>query len=325
MDGQLVYRGGELARIASTSLSPQTIKLYRQLKSDYDIVHAHLPNPLANLAIRGAHKGIKIVSHWHSDIIKQRHLMKLYAPLQSWLLRRSDAVIATSQDYLEGSPWLRPHRGKVHVVPIGVDTEHLNVDEAAVAEIRRRYGGGKIIFSLGRLTYYKGFEFLIRAAHQVENARILIGGDGEERQALQQLIRDCGVQDRVDLIGRIPADQIGSYFRACDVFCLPSHLKSEAFGVVQLEAMASGRPVVSTAIEGSGVGWVNQDGVSGLVVPPASPDALARALNRLIEDGDLRQRLGEGARARYESRFRKKHMVRGVIDVYRSLMDDNQD
>jgi len=315
-NGDKIIRGGKWATVASTPVSPQMIRQYRHIADRYDVIHLHLPNPMANLLALTTRTRAKLVLHWHSDIIRQRLFLKLYAPFQRWLMERSDEIIATSQSYVDGSPWLYPYHYKTHVVPIGIDTTHLTADPAHVSAIKSRFPDRPIVFSLGRLTYYKGFEFLIRAAREIGNAWILIGGKGDLHSELETLIRTCGVDDRVVMLGDVPTDELGAYFAACDAFCLPSHVKSEAFGVVQLEAMASGKPVVSTAISGSGVSWVNKDGESGLVVEPADPEALAEAINRLLGDSKLAQRLGRGAQERYSAMFQKRQMIEGILRAY---------
>ena len=311
-----IIRCAEWGRVASTSLAPQLVLDYRRIADMYDIIHLHQPNPLATIAALSKQTAARLVVHWHSDIVRQRAALKLYAPFQRRLLERTDAIIATSPPYAAGSPWINRYSSKTHVVPIGIETGHLKTEPTQVDAIKDRFPGRPIVFALGRLTYYKGFEYLIRAARDIPGAWFLIGGEGEERRRLETLVSECEVGDRVILLGDIAHGEIGAYFAACDVFCLPSHIKSEAFGVVQLEAMACAKPLVSTAIPGSGVSWVNRDGESGLVVAPADPDALAGAVNRLLADPALAARLGAGGRARYRAMFTKRDMIEGVARVY---------
>jgi rhamnosyl/mannosyltransferase len=167
---------------------------------------------------------------------------------------------------------------------------------------------------------YKGFEHLVRACASLRsNGLVLIGGDGPLRGGLEALIRQLGVQDKVKLLGRISDREVELYMHACDVFCLPSVQKSEAFGIVQLEAMRAGRPVVSSRIRGSGIDWVNQDGVTGLTVEPVDPEALAQSLDRLLGDPQLAVAFGANGRRRYEAQFTARQMAERVRGLYQSL------
>jgi len=318
--GSTVMRCSRWGRFASTPLTPRMLYQYPRIADAYDVVHIHLPNPMANLAALTKRAKAKLVLHWHSDIVRQKGLLRLYAPILRKLLERADAIIATSQNYLEGSAWLAPYRHKTHIVPIGIETAYLTAEEGQVDRIRSRFPRRPIVLALGRLTYYKGFEYLIRAARDID-AWILIGGKGELSDQLQRSIEAYGVGDRVVLLGAVPSTELGAYYAACDIFCLPSDRKSEAFGVVQLEAMACAKPVVSTRIPGSGVSAVNEHMVSGLTVEPADPKQLAAAVNHLLADSDLAARLGEGGKRRRQERFSKKKMIDDTLGVYAQALD----
>lgn len=318
-EGEIV-RSSVFANVASTPLSLTNLRDFSRMAENYDVIHVHLPNPVANLAVFLSRPTARVVLHWHTDIVRQKNILKLYDPLQQWLLRRADAVIATSPPYAESSPWLREHANKVEVIPLGVDVGALAASAAAVAQVKARYGGRRIIFSLGRLVYYKGFEYLVRAAERLpDDVVVVIGGVGELQEDLSELIRASGLGQKVILAGTIPFHELGAHFAACDIFCLPSVERSEAYGVVQVEAMSFAKPVVSTEIPGSGVSWVNQHEVSGLVVPPADAESLSKGLNSLLESSELRACLGAGARQRYERYFRVEHMTASVDALYRRI------
>jgi len=296
------------------------LPLLRQIADRYDLMHVHLPNPMANLAVLlSGFKG-RVVLHWHSDIVKQRRAIKFYEPLQSWLLRRADSIITTSSVYADSSRYLADWRHKVVPIPIGIDPLALAVDSEMLERLRSRYRGRRIVFALGRLTYYKGFRYLVDAAiHLPDGVTVLIGGSGELAGVLQEQASQKGLAGRVEMLGDIPARDLGAYYALCDVFCLPSIARSEAFGVVMLEAMAFGKPVVATEIPGSGVPWVNQHDVSGLNVPVEDSVALAAAIRTLIENEHLRSTLGTGARSRFERHFRAPQMIESTIDAYEAL------
>lgn len=306
--------------ISAASLSWPDFRVWQRVAGSYDIVHVHLPWPQSNLNLFFKRFDGAVVVHWHSDVVRQRLLYAGYRWLERWLLQRADRICVTSPKLLEESAALEGFRHKAVSIPIGIPEAANEIDEDEIRRVRSRYGGRSIVFALGRLVPYKGFEYLVRAAHSLtSDAVVLIAGDGPLRAQLASLIGDLGVQDRVMLLGQIAGREVELLMRACDVFCLPSVQNSEAFGIVQLEAMRAGRPVVSTRIRGSGVDWVNLDGVSGITVDPRQPDALARALNQLVRNPELARRLGRSARGRYEELFTSRRMATQVRAMYLSL------
>lgn len=305
-----------LAKVKATMLSPAMILRLRRIASDYDIIHIHHPDPMAALALRlSGFKG-KVVLHWHSDILRQRQLLRLFRPIQSWLLRRADAIVATSQPYLENSPWLTPYRDKCHCIPIGINAMP-GPKAADIEGLRRRFGNRRIIFSMGRLVPYKGFEHLIDATRSLpDDFVVVIGGTGPLRDALQRRISDAGLSNRVILTGYIPDADLPAFYHAAELFVLSSIERTEAFGVVQIEAMACGCPVVATEIPVSGVPWVNAHGVSGLNVAPRNPQALADAI---LEVSRQRNRFSQGASSRFKSLFTLPAMIESIRNLYTHL------
>lgn len=291
-----------LAKIAATMISPAMIFALKKVQDQYDIIHVHHPDPMACLALLlSGYKG-KVVLHWHSDIQKQRILLRLYSPLQKWLIRRADKIVGTSPVYLSESPFLRKVQHKTVCLPIGVDP--MCPDAAGVRKIKDRYKGKKIIFSLGRLVTYKGYEFLIAATKYLkDNYMILIGGTGVLREKLQEEINSMHLRGKVKLLGHVSDEELPSYYGACDVFCLSSVQKTEAFGIVQIEAMSCGKPVVATKIPHSGVSWVNAHEESGINVVPGDAYALAKAIEAIAENGAAYDRYSEGALNRYQKLF----------------------
>lgn len=316
--GYSVVRTSSLGRVLSTSISPAMAMTMLARRRQYDLIHVELPDPMACFAVWASRPEGKLVLRWHSDVVAQVRAMKLYAPLQHWMLSRADAITATSEPYARASRWLTPFRDKVHVIPLGIRDVPTGSD--AAVEIRRRYAGKRIVFSLGRMTYYKGFDTLIRAAaHLPLNHVVLIGGAGELLQQHQETVRQLGLEDRITLLGRLTDAEVVAHLHACDVFCLPSNARSEAFGVVLLEAMAAGKPVVTTDIEGSGVPWVCQHGVTGLVVPVNDPPALATAIAKITADDTVGAFYASRARHRYLSLFTAERMVQSTADLFTTL------
>lgn len=321
-----VHRSASWGAAFSTSLAPRLVFDLAKSIDNYDIVHIHLPNPLANLALWLIRPKCKVVLHWHSDIIKQKYLLKIYAPLQHWLLKRADAIIATSPPYIDTSPCLSAHREKVTVIPIGTNSENTLTNTHLLQSLRATYAGKRVVFSLGRLTYYKGFLSLIRAATSMpDDIVILIGGQGELLADLQYEINALDLSGRVRLLGEIPPIELGAYYDLADVFCLPSIARSEAFGVVLLEAMAHAKPIVATQIPGSGVPWVTVDGITGINVEPNNPDALAHALMKILSDKKLADDLAQQSQLRYQQMFTARKMVQKTMELYSSLLTCLQD
>ncbi len=318
--GYDVWRAGAVGTWLSTSMSPAMPRLLRRLAADCDIVHVHMPDPMAAAALWIARPRGRVVVHWHSDVVRQRTAMKLYRPLQDWLLARADAVVATSEPYARNSETLARFAAKVRVIPIGISDNRSRACSERAAAIRRALRGRRIVFSLGRMTYYKGFDVLIEAAASLpDDTAVLIGGEGELLETYRHMVARRGLAGKVQLLGHIAADELPSHFEACDVFCMPSTLRAEAYGVAIVEAMVMGKPVVATDIEGSGVPWVNVDGQTGFNVPVRQPVPLAQALTRLLDEEPLRRRLGLQARDRYQREFAAPLMTARTMALYQTL------
>lgn len=313
VDGIPVTRVGTRLRLASASFGPGMAKAIRA--ADADVVHFHHPNPPAVLSVLAARPRGALVVTYHSDIVRQRVLGPLVSPLIHRFLRRADAIIASSPDYAASSPVLRRHAERVRVIPFGIDAAELQtVDRGEVERLRARYGP-RIVLAAGRLVYYKGFEYLVRAMRRVD-AHLLIAGDGPLLGGLRRAAAEAGVEGKVTLLGRAP--DLRPLYHAADVFALPSVARSEAFGIVQMEAMACGIPVVNTALD-TGVPFVSPHGVTGLTVPPADAQALAEALSTLLADDALRARMGRAGRERVAGELSAARMARRTLALYREV------
>lgn len=317
--GSCLYICRTWLKVYGTMISPSEVSLLRKICNQYDIIHIHHPDPMAALSLYlSGYKG-KVVLHWHSDIIKQKHLLKIFLPLQRWLLKRADKIIGTTPTYVANSPYLAsvPEEKKC-IVPIGINVLPAAVE--AAEKIRQYYKGRKIILSIGRLVPYKGHKYLIDAAlHLDDSYVILIVGKGPLKEILRTQIREQSLEQRVELLGYIPDSEIAAYFRACTLFCLPSIQKTEAFGIVQIEAMSCAKPVIATNIQGSGTTWVNAHGVSGLNVEPCNAFQLAQAIRTLTENETTYQEYSRQARMRYEELFTKEKMIKNLLEIYNKL------
>jgi len=312
---------GSLAMVARTMISPSMVFRLRKVCDSYDIIHVHHPDPMAGLALwLSGFKG-KVVLHWHSDILKQKTLLKLYRPLQDWLIRRAARIVGTTPVYVRESPFLSGCQEKTVAFPIGID--HHAPDPVRSERIRNEYPGKKIVLFIGRLVEYKGLRYLIDAASGLPSDYVvLIGGAGPLRDSLQSRIDSLGLGDKVKLIGRVPEETLSSYFEACSVFCISSIRKTEAFGMVQVKAMSAGRPVVATKIPQSGVSWVNADGVSGINVPVCDSKALAEAVMAITRDEETYSRFCRGARERYLETFTMPHMIDNCKKLYDGVLKE---
>ncbi|MDB4906952.1 MAG: hypothetical protein JWO05_1736 [Gemmatimonadetes bacterium] len=314
VDGVHLTRAGTWLTVASAPLCPRMILALRSGRPD--LVHLHHPNPSAFLSyLASGHRGPLVVTY-HSDIVAQRTLNLIYEPVVRRVLDRADAIIVSSREYFESSPLLRHYADRTVVIPFGVETGFLaDPDPADVQRIRDQHGP-RIVLTVGRLVYYKGIEFLLDAMPSVD-AKLLVVGQGPLRAQLAAQVARLGVSDRVSFIGRVP--QVAPYYHAADVFVLASHLRSEAFGLVQLEAMACGLPVVNARIA-SGVPFVSLDGVTGITVPPADSHALAAALNTLLDDAPLRRAMGDAGRRRVADEFSLELMGARTVALYSNVM-----
>lgn len=319
-----VIRAASFGRLFSTSVSFALIKCLFKIHKNYQVIHVHLPDPLTAFALFLVKPSCKIVIHWHSDIIKQKLLLKLFLPVQHWLLKRADVIIGTSPKYIQESFQLKEYLHKCVPVPIGsaIDTR---VNEKDILQLKAKYNNRKIIFALGRLVYYKGFEFLIKAAANLpDDYVVLIGGTGPLHNYLNKLIDKYQLSDKVKLIGKIPQHKLALYYQSCLLFCFPSTHASEAFGVSQIEAMMFGKPVISTEIPRSGVSWVNQHMHSGIVIEKENAAAISKAILLLANDYKLYHQLCIDAKNRYQTHFKPDKMIKSVASIYKQILPQHQ-
>ncbi|GHT90462.1 glycosyl transferase family 1 [Betaproteobacteria bacterium] len=306
----------------SLALSPGLIRAAWQQHrmTPFDIVHLHLPDPMSHLASFAIPASVPRIITWHADIVRQKHLLKLYQPWQNRLLQQAAAIIVATPEHLR-SPVLSQAgiREKVHVIPFGIDLSAFARPHPQTEALQEKYPGQRI-FALGRHVSYKGFDILLTAlsllpTHLSDHVHLLLGGTGPLTPKLQQQAAAKGITARVHFPGKIPEADLPAYYQASDLFCLPSRTQAEAFGIVQMEAMAAGKPVVNTRL-GNGVNYVSQDGVTGLTVPPDDPQALATALQTLLQDNAKRQQFGANAQARVKQEFSLEVMGERIEALY---------
>lgn len=326
-----IYRAPTYGRLLYAPVAPSfPLWLGRAIRDhDPDLLHLHLPNTSAFAALLLPEaRRLPWVVHWHADVVSSqldRRLAlayRLYRPFEQRLLSQSAAIIATSPPYLEASAALAAHRARVQVIPLGLNPERMPEPDAAnLAEAEACWGSGGVrVLAIGRLSYYKGHETLIRAAALRPDLQVLIVGQGEREARLAALIRRLGLEERVRLLGYRPPGLLAALLARADLLCLPSLERTEAFGMVLLEAMRFGRAVVASEIPGSGVGWVVREAGHGRLVPPGEATRLAAALEDLGRDASARALLGQRGRQALIERFAIAPVARALTDVYAKIL-----
>jgi rhamnosyl/mannosyltransferase len=314
MNGVNVIKAGRLFTAASMPLSlSQPLQLLRQRP---DIVHLHAPYPLGEFSNWLLGRAKAAVITYHSDIVRpsQQKWLRLYGPILRRVLRRVDRVIPTSPPYIDSSPWLRPVRDKCTPIPIGIDVDRFKPDRP----LNRRSDSVFHLLCVGLLRYYKGLDTLIEALPYIPDTHLTIVGSGPMEGEWQALAASRNLADRITFAGAVSDDELPAYYHQADLFVLPANARSEAFGMVLVEAMAAGRPCVTTEL-GTGTSWIVQHGQTGLVVPPMNPPALAEAINTLRTNEALRYRFAQASLARARAEFAHPVMVNRMMQIYEQV------
>ena len=323
IEGVPVLKTARQLNISSAPVSLPFFPAVRRLEKAVDIAHLHMPYPPGELAQLLCGRSPRLVATYHSDIVRQRVLGALYRPFLWQVLRRVDLIAVSNPIYIQDSSFLRVHADKCRVIHFGIDLERFertSTIEAQAARWRARWPGQRLVLFVGRLRHYKGVDVLIEAAAQLPgNVEVLIVGVGPLGDALQQQAQRSGVADHVHFLGELDDEEVTTLYHAADIFVLPSTNRAETFGIVQLEAMACKMPVVCTEL-GTGTSYVNQHGVTGLVVPPNEPVALAAALRQLLDDPVQRQAFGAAGRRRVEQEFTRQEMLRRAVAFYEEAL-----
>ena len=307
VEGIEIIRTGCFAKVASQSMSFSYGKLLKKTISSFnpDIIIFHYPNPFAaHYLLKYIPKNCKLAIYWHLDIVKQRMLKQLFIGQNKRLIKRADTLIATSPAYVEGSQWLSSVRGKCKVVPNCINVERLQSSlevEVKAKEIRENNKNKIICLAVGRHTEYKGFKYLIQAAHLLDDSfQIYITGKGEETENLKIEARD---DNKIHFLGIIDDIELKGYLTAMDIFCFPSITKNEAFGLALAEGMYYGKPAVTFSIPGSGVNYVCLNGENGIEVPNKDVEKYAEAMRILANDDNMRIKMGSAGKKRVENNF----------------------
>ena len=316
-NGVVIYRLATLGRLFSLPLTFSLPFWLRRLNSD--ILHFHLPNPLAVISFLLTRPSGSVIVSYHADIVRQRFFLPLFNPFLIRFLKKTEVIIVTSQNLLDNSNILRKFRNKCKIIPHGIDLDKfILTPEVAkeTEEIKQKFASPIILF-VGRLVYYKGLEYLLKTTKKIE-AHFLIIGDGPLRRRLKKMADHLRVSHRINWLGKIDNEKIVPYYYACDIVVLPSVIKAESFPYVQLEAFACGKPVISTNLP-TGVPYVNLHRKTGLVVAPRDSEAIAQAITVLLASEELRKHYGHNGRERLEHEFTKEIMSKQVLNIYSNL------
>lgn len=330
INGVDVRRAGCVAAPLYTPLSPgfpfELSRALREIRPD--VLHLHFPNPSCFAALASpAARRLPWIVHWQAEVApdspdwRLRTAYRAYRPFEQAVLARASAIVATSQAYVDASIPLAPWRGKTVVIPLGIE-------EAAAATPAPKLWpaqAGMRLLAVGRLSHYKGFDVLIEALAQVADASLLLIGRGECERALHALARERGLDQRIAFAGELDDATLAAAYAAADAFVLPSLDRSESFGLVLLEAMRAGLPIIASAIAGSAVGTIVADNEAGLLVAPGDAQALAHAIERLRADADLRATFGAAGRVRWERKFTLQQSAQAVHALYQSILGQRED
>ena len=320
VDGVPVTRVATVGSAGSVALCP-TLPLWLS-RERADVIVIHEPNPMGLMAYALARPSARVIVWFHSEVVRDRwRYALLYRPWFAHAMRRASRVIVGSPP-MRDAEQLRGFHDRTVVIPYGVDQERLEPSpEISVRAARlREIHPGPLLLFVGRMVPYKGLDVLLRAMVHVRATAVLVG-DGPQRPALEALAGELAIDSRVVFAGETSESELVAWYHACDAFVLPSTTRAEAFGVVQTEAMACGKPVVSTSVP-TGVPWVNRHDHTGLVVPPGDIPSLSGALNRLVGDASLRQRMGELGRQRVRDEFTADRMAARAVELYREVMSE---
>ena len=310
--------------VASLPISFAYMKSLSQL--DGDILHVHEPFPWADLSylfskkIRSNFR--KLVVSWHSDIVRQKWALSFYRPYIHKFLKLADKILVSNKNLIEFSEYLPEYKSKCEVIPLGAKLDWVNNSSNRpdrVKKIKSEYASPLVLF-VGRLVYYKGIQYLIDAINQVPDVSLVIIGSGPLKKELLNQIQNLNLEKRIHILPEVDEETLHSFYEACDIFVLPSVEKSETYGIVQIEAMACGKPVICTELK-TGTTFINQHETTGLVVPPRDSKALADAINSLANNVSLRAELGKNARQRALNELTAEKMVERTYKVYNDLLN----
>ncbi len=320
INGVHVTKARSLFILFSMPVSVDFILFLKRLWKNHDLLHIHLPFPLATFALWFTRPTNKIVITYHSDIVRQRVISRAIAWFDRWALNRADKIIVSNPAIIETSKMLRNFKGKCIVVPFGVDLNMFKMDserEKSVEFIHKTYGE-KIVLFVGRLVYYKGVDYLIKAMEDID-AKLIIIGEGPLKQYLTAYAYRTGLGGKVVFLPYLAQNELVNFYYAASLFVLPSIYRSEAFGISIIEAMACATPVISTEL-GTGTSYANQNDITGFVVRHKDSNELNKAIKKLLYNKILSTSMGDACKKRIEALFTLKKMLNEHKLIYKNVL-----
>lgn len=321
--GELVVGGHRVHRVklhlhpASTGISFSALGRLKTLARQADLIHYHFPWPFMDVLHFAAGIDKPFVVSYHSDIVRQKHLLRLYRPLMHRFLSRADRIVAASPNYLASSEVLQRFRDKTQVIPYGLDPAAYPQPSSERLEHWRRQLGERFFLFVGVLRYYKGLHVLLEAMAGTDY-QLVIAGAGPMDAELRQQAMSLGLSN-VHFVGRIDDEDKSALLQLCSAFVFPSHLRSEAFGISLLEAAMYGKPLISCEI-GSGTSYINLHDETGLVIAPEDPLALREAMGHLWYNPERAREMGARAAERYQALFSAERMGQQMAVLYQELL-----
>jgi len=316
VNGYLVHRAKINIEVASTSMSLSSFLRFAQLAKEADVIHYHYPWPFMDLVHFVTRVKKPTLVTYHSDIIRQKHLFKLYRPLKKKFLSSVDRIVATSPNYKATSKVLENYADKVNIIPIGLNKSTYPKPELSRMQSWREKLGEKFFLFVGVLRYYKGLHILIEAAKGVDYPIVIVGAGPIENELKEQVAR-LGLKN-IYFLGKVSDEDKVALLTLCYGVVFPSHLRSEAFGISLLEGAMYGKPMISSEI-GTGTTFINIDGETGLAVPPGDPQALRKAMQYLWNNPEIAGEMGIRAEERYWQYFTADQMVDAYVHLYKEL------
>jgi glycosyltransferase involved in cell wall biosynthesis len=317
-DGVHVIRLPRRAVLKSQPINPGVERTLRALNPD--VIHTHLPNPLAAWRLLRYGPPVPWIAHHHSDLVRQRLLRVPADAVNRRFYERCAAICVATPRHIEFSNILPPFAAKCRIMHYGIDpAPYRDAPDTWDAALPADRADRPLVLFVGRLVYYKGIDVLLRALPHAPGAEAALVGIGPLEASLRAMARELGVADRVHFLGDVSPERLRALYKRAAVFVLPSVAPSEAFGVVQLEAMAAGTPVICTDLP-SGVPYVNRHGVTGLVVPPRDADALGAALHGLLADPERRRLMGVAGERRVTELFDDNKLAAAYLSLYEEVI-----
>ncbi|MDA1284712.1 MAG: glycosyltransferase [Proteobacteria bacterium] len=320
VDGIKIYRAPLTVELASCGISINSLKLFRELANWAQIINYHFPWPFMDILNLLTKTRAKKVVTYHSDIVRQKNLFLLYMPLMKHFLKQANIIVATSDNYVKSSKYLHKYKEKVKVIPLGINKQSIpQPTKKEYMRIKNLVGQDFFLF-VGTLRKYKGLEFLLKALVD-EELKFVIAGSGPELKTLQGLAKKLKLKNII-FMGRVNDSEKASLLSLCCSVVLPSHLRSEAFGMTLLEGAIFKKPLISTELK-TGTSYLNVNGVTGIVVPRSDSNALRESMLLLKNNKDLAKIMGEAAFERYKKFFKGTSMSNQYVKIYKQFSKDD--